>query len=290
MELQLKQPFPSRHAATALREQLIEYLMRQRPNIGDRFLTDADLMRISALSRSTVRRALDELHREGWIERRIGQGTFVGARVGMPGPAAQRSGLPETKRAGLIRLAVLVFGIGDLAHDWYTPLVLEGIDESAEGLGVSVELIGNRERDVEAISRRVVQNPPDVLVCLASEPRQAFVIRDAQRLGVRGRREKPIVEPGAVADSVAAWIEGEAGHDDDVDRRELGQGRVGERLGEAMAALREGVVERARRRHGHPAKAHLGGRRRGIPACRRPGRSHLADKPPFTSSVLHPLT
>lgn len=185
-EIQLKQPFPSRRAATALRDQLVDYLIRNRPSVGAPFLTDAELVRISALSRSTVRRALDDLHREGWIERRIGQGTFIGPRLGIPAviqPRRSEAEGPQVRR--VIRLAVLIFGIGDLAHDWYTPLVLDGIDEYAERCAVSVELIGNRERDVEAISRRISQNPPDVLVCMASDPRQAFVIRDAQRLGVR---------------------------------------------------------------------------------------------------------
>ena len=188
-EIQLKHPFPSRRAATALRTQLVDHLTQQQPTVGDAFLTDAELVRLSGLSRSTVRRALDDLHREGWIERRIGQGTFVGPRAGMPPVGQQRSGNGESASSRqtppLIRMAVLIFGIGDLSNDWYTPLVLEGIDEAAERCGVSVELLGNRERDVEAISRRLTQNPPDVLVCLSSEPRQAFVIRDAQRLGVR---------------------------------------------------------------------------------------------------------
>lgn len=182
--IQFKHPFPSRRAASALREQLVSYLVEHRPSVGSPFLTDSELVRLSALSRSTVRRALDDLHRDGWIERRIGQGTFIGPRLGSEMTLKLRASSAEPMQ-GSLRLAVLIFGIGDLANDWYTPLVLEGIDDSAEQYGVTVELIGNGERGVEAISRRITQNPPDVLACLASDPRQALVMRDAQRLGVR---------------------------------------------------------------------------------------------------------
>ena len=62
-------PLPARGSATALRQQLVEHLLRNRPNVGDRFLSDHELARITRLSRPTVRRALDDLQRDGWIER-----------------------------------------------------------------------------------------------------------------------------------------------------------------------------------------------------------------------------
>src|SRR6185436_2485518 len=76
-------PLPARGSATALRQQLIEHLERSRPRVGDRFLSDFELTQIARLSRPTVRRALDDLQREGWIERRPGVGTFIGPRAGM---------------------------------------------------------------------------------------------------------------------------------------------------------------------------------------------------------------
>ena len=183
--------FPSRGAAEALREHVVEFLRRSRPTVGERFLTDAELVEQSRLSRSTVRRALDELHREGWIERRIGSGTFVGPRAaypefaGAPAPLEQpRANGSGGRQRSVVRLAVLIFEIGDLAHDWYTPSILEGLDRAAEEHGISVELLGNRDRDVDAISRRLASTRPDVLACLAAEPKQAFVIRDAQKLDI----------------------------------------------------------------------------------------------------------
>lgn len=178
---EVRTPFPARGAASALRDQVVEYLRQARPQPGSTFLTDADLVEMSNLSRSTVRRALDELQREGWIERHVGRGTFVGPRVAVAG--LEGSAVNATE-ASVVRLAVLVFKIGDLPHDWYTPLVLEGIDSAADEHQVTVELVGDRLQDVEAMVRRVTRSRPDVLVCLSSEPKHAFVLRDAQRLGI----------------------------------------------------------------------------------------------------------
>src|SRR5215212_1787355 len=80
---EITKPLPARGSATALRQQLIEHLERIRPRVGDRFLSDHELTQIARLSRPTVRRALDDLQREGWIERRPGVGTFIGPRAGM---------------------------------------------------------------------------------------------------------------------------------------------------------------------------------------------------------------
>src|SRR5215207_4604151 len=74
-------PLPARGSASALREQLLEHLLRVRPRVGERFHSDHELARIAQLSRPTVRRALDDLEREGWIERRPGIGTFIGPRA-----------------------------------------------------------------------------------------------------------------------------------------------------------------------------------------------------------------
>jgi LacI family transcriptional regulator len=84
----------------------------------------------------------------------------------------------------VVRIAVLIFNIGDLAHDWYTPRIIEGIDDIAHEHAVSVELVGDRDGDSNSISRRLEHSRPNVLVCLSSEPRHAFVIRDAQKMGI----------------------------------------------------------------------------------------------------------
>src|SRR5882757_1564879 len=78
------EPFPSRKAFAALRKRLEDQLSGGGFSAGDPFPSDADLVRTTGLSRDTVRKALSELSREGWIERRHGLGTFVGPRADLP--------------------------------------------------------------------------------------------------------------------------------------------------------------------------------------------------------------
>ena len=63
--------------ATILRENIIS----GRYAIGDKFPTEADLVKMYAVSRATVRGALQNLKDEGLIRREAGRGTFVS---GMP--------------------------------------------------------------------------------------------------------------------------------------------------------------------------------------------------------------
>lgn len=185
----VSRPYPRRDAARALRRSMLQYLVASRPEAGTRLLTEAELSKASKLSRSTVRRALDPLVRDGWLARRVGDGTYVGPRLAQPPtrPASSDQADPlvrEMLATRPIRVAVLVFKIGDLAHDWYTPLVLEGLDQAAEELGVSVELLGNRDHDIDAVARRIERTRPDMLACLTNDPRTALVVRDAQRMGI----------------------------------------------------------------------------------------------------------
>lgn len=196
-ELLLPRRFPRRRAATALRNQLINHLVQVKPSPGTPFLSDADLVAKSKLSRSTVRRALDELQRDGWIDRRVGQGTFVGQRVTVPAPAqddasgasppgrvarSEHAGTPGA-RAATLRVAVLAFSVGEAGQDWYTPHVIHGLDSVADELNLSIELVGSHEFDLESIRRRLSRTQPDVLVGLTFEPRYALALRDAERLG-----------------------------------------------------------------------------------------------------------
>src|SRR5438105_1058415 len=121
MQFELEYPLPSRRSAESLRQQLIAYLLRTNPPVGTRFLSDHQLARVAKLSRPTVRRALDEMHREGWIERRQGHGTFVGPRVAMPG--AMRTPVVDSAKRRMVRIAVVIHLAGDLRHDWYSRTV-----------------------------------------------------------------------------------------------------------------------------------------------------------------------
>jgi DNA-binding LacI/PurR family transcriptional regulator len=182
---ELATPLPPRRSAEALRDQLVDYLVRTNPEVGTRFLSDHQLARVSKLSRPTVRRALHDLHREGWIERRQGHGTFVGPRVAMPMGARPVSATVQTNSATrIIRLAVVVHLAGDFRHDWYSRHIIEGIDEAAEETGVTIELLGDRDGDPKSISRRLMQTRPDVLAFCTPPPTRALLIGEARRLEI----------------------------------------------------------------------------------------------------------
>ncbi|MEM6561782.1 MAG: substrate-binding domain-containing protein [Planctomycetota bacterium] len=172
------EPFPSRGAVEVLRDRVILDLKRRAPKPGSPFMTDAELAARSGLSRSTIRRALGELQKDGWLSREVGRGTFVGPRVSQSDFEAAEASV------GALRLGVVLFDIGDLSADWVTPQVMSGIDEEAASTGLSVELLGLREVDGSSLSKRLERSRPDVLVSLAARPRDALFLRDAIRLDI----------------------------------------------------------------------------------------------------------
>ncbi|MEM6504006.1 MAG: LacI family DNA-binding transcriptional regulator [Planctomycetota bacterium] len=176
-----EEPFPRRGAVDVLRDRVVNFIQEHRPAPGTPFLTDADLAVRSGLSRSTIRRALEPLQQQGWISREAGRGTFVGPRsVSIPDTTT-----PTASAQRSIRLGVLLFNIGRLTNDWITPQVMAGIDEAADSAGVRVELLGVREVDADLFSRRLERSQPDVLASLASQPRDALMLREAVRLGIK---------------------------------------------------------------------------------------------------------
>ncbi|MEA2707876.1 MAG: hypothetical protein QOF78_477 [Phycisphaerales bacterium] len=199
-------PLPARGSATALRQQLVDHLLRNRPNVGDRFLSDHELARITRLSRPTVRRALDGLQRDGWIERRPGIGTFIGPRAGLPKLEQRRHNHNGSARQ-TVRLALLMHMLGDFAHDWYAAGLISGIDTVAEETGVSIELLGNRDGDVASASRRLLQSRPDVLALAAPPLRHTVLIGEARRL------EIPVIGTGTLLANVGAPSVCEDGED-----------------------------------------------------------------------------
>ena len=190
-------PLPARGSASALRQQLVDHLLRNRPNVGDRFLSDHELARITRLSRPTVRRALDELQRDGWIERRPGIGTFIGPRAGLSKTDHRRHNHNGSSRQ-TVRLALLMHMLGDFAHDFYVAGLISGIDAVAEETGVSIELVGNRDGDVTSASRRLLQSRPDVLALAAPPLKHTVLIGEARRL------EIPVIGTGTLMANVGA--------------------------------------------------------------------------------------
>lgn len=175
----LKGPFPPRKATEVLCGRLVEQLELKQPEVGSPFYSESELAKASGLSRFTVRRAMTRLSEQGWIERRAGKGTFIGPRV-LVGQEPKRKS--STKKH--MRLAVLVFALDNAVPDWYSSGILQGIDEVAEDLSLSIELMGDSSADPAALTRRLEQSRPDALAVMPSRTRHAFMIREAQRLGI----------------------------------------------------------------------------------------------------------
>jgi DNA-binding LacI/PurR family transcriptional regulator len=183
-EFRLTTPLPNRRSAEVLRDRLIDHLIASKPKVGDRFLSDHELVRSTQLSRPTVRRALADLHREGWIERRQGRGTFVGPRAALALDSRPTNGNSRESSRRLARLAVLIHLVGDFQHDWYSRAILEGMDTAAADLGVSIELLGESAGNVQQFSTRLMQSRPDALALFTPLLPRLFMIGEALRLGI----------------------------------------------------------------------------------------------------------
>lgn len=173
-------PFQARKASESLREQLEAYLRKGQAGVGQPFFSDSHLMRLSGLSRKTVRRALDQLQREGWIERRPGRGSYVGPRAALP--VVHRREVPGKRT--VVRLAVLVYGMSGDMPDWYSQGVLAGLDEAAVDQAVSIELLGDHSSDVSILAQRLAQSQPDVLAVMPSTSKHVYAIAEARRIGI----------------------------------------------------------------------------------------------------------
>jgi len=173
----LRRRLPKYKAYEALRDQLIEYLAEQKPQVGDPFPSVSQLQVVTKLSYVTVHKALVELNREGWVERKVGRGTFVGPRLEMP-VIPQRAAQKGTR--SMVRLGMLNYA-GPTGLAWYTRLILEGIEKAAQEQALSVEPLTSPydDRPQSQVRRRLTQNPPDVLACIAPDDRPPYALGDA---------------------------------------------------------------------------------------------------------------
>lgn len=69
----------ARSGADALRHELTDGITAGSVRPGEKMPTERSLAERFGVSRNTVRRVLDGLESEGWIERHVGRGTFVRA-------------------------------------------------------------------------------------------------------------------------------------------------------------------------------------------------------------------
>ncbi len=174
-------PYPSRKAGQTLRERIIAFLVQADPPVGSRFLTDAQIARQSGLSYNTVRRALQHLHRQGWLDRRVGSGTFVGSRVGMP--VISQTAIHDRRRSHT-RVAVMTSEGTSGPSWWLHRAVLDGVEDAAVEQRYSVELLTGHGNDILNLQRRIQQGRPDALISIMTNRAVHCILGVAMNLGI----------------------------------------------------------------------------------------------------------
>lgn len=200
--LQIETPLPSRKAAQTLCDQIVTFLVEARPEVGTKLGTDDELAERAHCSQSTVKRAMERLQREGWVERKPGLGSVVGPRLTM-----QSNARPHHKTtADTVRLAVFAMN-PQAARNWYGYTILDGIDRVAGELSIAVEVIGRQGRiEFDEVLHRLTKSSPDVVAMLMpGEPIHAYVAAECLRLGVpcvgTGTSAEHLGIPGVVEDN-----------------------------------------------------------------------------------------
>ncbi|MEM7576950.1 MAG: GntR family transcriptional regulator [Planctomycetota bacterium] len=184
----LAEPFPGRGAADVLARRVREVLHSGALSAGDRFLTDEELVEITSLSRSTVRRALSGLRDEGWLKSQAGLGTYVGTVVPSSATADCGSVAAERSSSSALRLGMIAFSELTPAFDWLKPAVLRGIHSVADEFGTRVELltgVGSSDMKVADGVKRLEQSGVDTVVCLSVDPADGLLLRLASERGMR---------------------------------------------------------------------------------------------------------
>ncbi|MDO5553017.1 MAG: substrate-binding domain-containing protein [Planctomycetia bacterium] len=196
---ELKLTLPKYNATESLQNGLIDYILKEGLGPGDAFFSDREVMRAAGRSRTAVRRALTLLQEEGWIERRGGVGTFIGARAEQyRQEMANGQNVPPLKTRTL-RIAVvagamtydsyIIRSIKDTHQDdplisWYSGPVLQGFNLLSVEENFVVEIIGGYFENLDLLRRRLEMSSPDLLVCIGPPFRHFGVLAESRRLGL----------------------------------------------------------------------------------------------------------
>lgn len=145
-------------------------------SFGERYLTEGELARKYRVSRSTVRKAMIDLEKEGYLTRRRGVGTIVGERI-RSGAVSNRSG----RVAPILRQRVIVIlpGWNDDIEGFYTRQLLRALSSPKMEPPFAVEI---RHPDDPFLP----DNQP-IHGIVATDPRPAMVsiLQELSSQGVR---------------------------------------------------------------------------------------------------------
>ncbi len=178
----LSRPYPARGAVEVLSDRVCHLLSHAGYTVGDRFLTDDELVELTGLSRSTVRRALAALRQRGWLQSRAGMGTYVG-RIDGERPRSSHVKTPVGRQA--IRMGVLAFNGKMPDHDWYTPQVMRGVSEASADHNVRVEMLTGLTGPLSESVVKLESVAPDVVISLSADPNDGPLLRLASEGGMR---------------------------------------------------------------------------------------------------------
>jgi DNA-binding LacI/PurR family transcriptional regulator len=178
--LDLSGPYPHRRAGEALGERIIKALSDGDVPVGAPLPTTEEMAARSGLSTATINRTLSELQKQGWIERRVGQGTFVGPRAVIPvAPSVSRA----PRGRCLLRVSVLTDDLSQ-ATSWFNRGILEGLEDVAVEENLAIELLAMRRDDPGGLRQRLAQSRPDALVAVSPRSKMFYVLGDARKMDI----------------------------------------------------------------------------------------------------------
>lgn len=182
---------PKYGAERELTQCLLQYIQNGGFAEGEPFLSDQELVTLTGRSRGLIRRSLNKLHESGWIDRRVGAGTFIGRRVtGTRTTNGSRQPLYESGRheqmAGEKHFRIGIIGQG--AHIWsrkdWCIEFFNSLTESLADDPIVLDFIGWQGSHSDQIDKSLYFNAPDLLVCLGPGIAYLNVLGKAKSLGI----------------------------------------------------------------------------------------------------------
>ncbi len=114
-----------------------------------------------------------------WLERQPGKGIFIGPRTALPGSPS----LP-TDHMRVVRLGVIVSMFRGGQMDWFHSQLLRGLDDAAAEHALSIELLGHKANDPQALCKRLMQDRHDLIVSTTHSWPELMVLAEARRQGI----------------------------------------------------------------------------------------------------------
>ena len=179
----INQPLPSYGTEDVLRQELINHIVEGDYSVGDRFLSDREICAAVQKSRPTIRRVLDRMQVEGWIDRRVGVGTFVGSRL----TSGEKHAVSTPKQTAALKFAIVnadpessySWGI----RDWYSDII-EGFHKEAFHESIVLEHLPSECRKAGMLADRLRRNPPNVIFCIGPPMDHFAVAAEANRFDI----------------------------------------------------------------------------------------------------------